>query len=351
MQRISWRIFTGSARTTSGKGIIPKRISPISGSEQPVRLARASSSSPRRLDRRRRSMSAVRDARLTLEWVAFCCLGALIRALPRKGALFLGSALGVFAFDALRIRRRIAIENVETHLSLSGGRKEATQIARRSYAVIARTFVDIFHAPRIDDKTLWKFIPRSEVERVSQVITQRRGGVLVSGHFGNWELVIHALRRFYPHVRVIVGDQSNRRVDAAIKEVRKQGGIPAISSRTGIREAVRFLREGGAIATLMDQDARKSGIFVDFLGVPASTSTGMVALALRTGVPFIPVVLVDRGRSYELVISSPWEPRAEATEEENIRCGAAHYSRFLETQVRRYPENYFWAHRRWKTKA
>jgi len=296
-------------------------------------------------------MSAFRQARFALEWIAFRSLGGLVQALPRNVALFLGSALGTFAFDGLRIRRRVAIENIEAHLSPPGGRREATKIARRSYAVIARTFVDIFHAPKVDDKTLWKFIPRNEVERVARVVVERHGAVLVSGHFGNWELLIHALHRIFPHVRVIVGDQSNLRVDAAIKDVRKKGGIPAISSKTGIREAVRFLRQGGAIATLMDQDARRNGIFVDFLGVPASTHTGMIALALRTGVPFIPVVLVDRGSSYELEISSSWEPRPEATEEENLRCGATHYSRFLETQVRRHPENYFWAHRRWKTSA
>jgi len=179
-------------------------------------------------------------------------------------------------------------------------------------------------------------------------VVKRHGAVLVSGHFGNWELLIHSLQRIFPKIRVIVGDQSNRRVDAAIKTVRERGGIPAISSRTGIREAVRFLHEGGAIATLMDQSARKHGIFVDFLGSPASTHTGMVALALRAGVPFIPVVLVDQGSSYRLEISPAWESRDGATEEENLRLGAIHYNRFLEEQVRRYPENYFWAHRRWK---
>ena len=101
----------------------------------------------------------------------------------------------------------------------------------------------------------------------------------------------------------------------------------------------------------MDQDARKRGIFGDFLGAPASTHTGMVALAIRAGVPFIPVLLVDHGNSYRMEISSPWEPRNGASEEENIRAGALYYNQFLEEQVRRYPDNYFWAHRRWKTGA
>ena len=293
-------------------------------------------------------MSGAREARLTLEWIAFRCLGGLVGILPRRAALFFGTALAYFAFDVLRIRRRVAIENVERYLSPSGGRRQAVRIARRSYAVIARTFIDIFHAPNVSSDEMWKLIPYNEVERVAQVVMKRHGAVLVSGHFGNWELLIHSLRRIFPKVRVIVGDQSNRRIDAAVKTIRERGGIPAISSRTGIREAMLFLREGGAVATLMDQNARKHGIFVDFLGAPASTHTGMVALALRAGVPFIPVVLVDQGSSYQLEISPAWESLAGASEEENLRLGAIHYSRFLEEQVRRHPDNYFWAHRRWK---
>jgi len=298
---------------------------------------------------RARGMSAVREARLTLEWIAFLGLGGLVRALPRGAALSLGTAMAFFAFDVLRIRRRVAIQNIEKHFSPPGGRAEAVRIARRSYAVIARTFVDIFQAPKVTNEGMWKLISYKDVENVAQVVAQRNGAILVSAHFGNWELLIHSFSRIYPKVRVIVGDQSNRRVDAAIKEIRERGGVPAISSRKGIREAVRFLREGGAVGTLMDQDARKHGIFVDFLGAPASTYTGMVALALRSGVPFIPVLLVDGGNSYRIEIATPWEPREGASEEENIRAGAMYYNRFLEEQVRRHPENYFWAHRRWKT--
>lgn len=294
-------------------------------------------------------MSAVREARQALEWIAFLGLGGLVRALPRRAALSMGTALAYFAFDVLRLRRSTAIENIEKHLPRPGGRPEAVRIARRSYAVVARTFVDIFQAPKVSNDEIWKLIPHNEVERVAHVVREARGAILVSAHFGNWELLIHSFQRVFPKVRVIVGDQSNRRIDAAVKKVREEGGVPALSSKRGIREAVRFLGDGGAIGTLMDQDARKRGIFVEFLGAPASTHTGMVALAIRTGVPFIPVLLVDHGDSYRIEVSSPWKPLHGATEEENIRAGALYYNRFLEEQVRRYPENYFWAHRRWKT--
>jgi KDO2-lipid IV(A) lauroyltransferase len=293
-------------------------------------------------------MKIGRQIRFTAEWIMFRIVGSLIQVLPRRAALAIGATLGIFAFDVLRIRRRVAVENVTRHLAPLGGKREAICIARRSYAVMGRTFIDIIKAPQIRDEDFWKLIPRDTVENAARVI-EKRGAVLVSAHFGNWELLIHSLVRIFPRVSVMVGDQSNRRVDRAVKEIRRRGGIGAISARSGLREAVRFLRQGGALGTLMDQDARRSGIFVDFLGTPASTHTGIIALAIRAGVPFIPALLLDHGRSYELILASPWEVSPDLSEEENLRSGAIHYNRFLEERVRRNPENYFWAHRRWKT--
>lgn len=290
----------------------------------------------------------MREARWTLEWIAFLVLGGLAQMFPRRAALFLGTALASFTFDVLRIRRRVAIENIEKHLQLPGGRREAVRVARRSYAVMARTFVDILQGPKISNEEMWRLIPYDAVERIARMVRNSNGAVLVSAHFGNWELLIQSFSRVFPKVRVIVGDQSNRRVDAAVKRIREKGGVPAVSSKTGIREAVRFLREGGAIATLMDQSARKHGVFVDFLGAPVSTHTGMVALAIRAGVPFLGVLLVDHDGSYQFEVSSPWEARDGASEEESLREGAVHYNQFLEAHVRRHPDNYFWAHRRWK---
>jgi KDO2-lipid IV(A) lauroyltransferase len=296
----------------------------------------------------------MREARWTLEWIAFLVLGGLAQMLPRRAALFLGTALASFTFDVLRIRRRVAIENIEKHLPLPGarlpgGRREAVRIARRSYAVMARTFVDILQSPKVSNEEMWKLISYDTVERVAGVVRNANGAVLVSAHFGNWELLIQSFSRIFPRVRVIVGDQSNRRVDAAVKRIREKGGVPAMSSKTGIRDAMRFLREGGAIATLMDQSARKHGIFVDFLGAPASTHIGMLALAIRAGVPFLGVLLVDHdGGSYQIEVSAPWAARDGASEEESLREGAVHYNQFLEEHVRRHPDNYFWAHRRWK---
>jgi KDO2-lipid IV(A) lauroyltransferase len=153
-------------------------------------------------------------------------------------------------------------------------------------------------------------------------------------------------------VHALAADQANRTVDAYVKAARARAGVATLSARRGVRAAYDALRAGDYIATLMDQDARRKGIFVEFLGTPASTHTGVAAMAMRAGRPLIPGVLVDLGggRSFRFVRGEAWRADPAVPEEANLRAAAAHFTRFLEAQVRAHPGNYLWAHRRWKTK-
>jgi KDO2-lipid IV(A) lauroyltransferase len=263
------------------------------------------------------------------------------------------TALGAFTFDVARIRRRVAVENVLARLGPPGGRREAERIARESYRVVARTFTDLFRGDRESEESLWRMIRRSELDHAVRVWKEGRGGLLVSGHFGNWELMVLAVRRLGVPVGAMGKDQSNEAVNEQLRQARTRSGItPLSSSRRGLREVVRFLRRGGYVATLMDQDAGRRGMFVDFLGTPASTHVGTVSMAVRTGTPLLPGVLIDeRGRS-RIVLAEPWRPPPpeECSPDEAVRQGVLYYTRFLEEQVRAHPENYFWAHRRWKTR-
>lgn len=293
-----------------------------------------------------------RRAKRAIERVGFGLLLALIRPLPRAAAARLATLLGGFAFDVVRLRRKVAVANVTERLAPAGGRAEAERIARESYRVMARTFLDLLRVDLVDDRTLWRLLRREEFERFREFGEQERGALMVSGHFGNWELLVLGIRRMGLSVHAVAGDQANGVVDRHVKEARERAGIPTFSSRRGVRAALEALRAGGYLATLLDQDARRKGIFVEFLGTPASTHTGVVAMAMRAGLPVLPGVLIDGGggRSYRFVAGELWRPDPARSREENLRAGVEHFARFLEAQVRAHPENYLWAHRRWKTR-
>jgi KDO2-lipid IV(A) lauroyltransferase len=148
----------------------------------------------------------------------------------------------------------------------------------------------------------------------------------------------------------LAGEQSNSSVDLAIRDIRARAGIRPLSARASLKEALTLLRGGSCVVTLMDQDARSKGVFVPFLGTPASAHVGVVSMAMRTDVPLVPVLLADEGGTHRFVSGTPWRADPSATKEDNERAGTEHFHRFLEEQVRLRPGNYFWAHRRWKTR-
>jgi KDO2-lipid IV(A) lauroyltransferase len=288
-----------------------------------------------------------RDVRRFWESAGFFLLTGLVRALPRRVGRAAGTWLGGFVFDVARIRRTVAVRNVTERLAPAGGLPEAERIARESYRVMARTFVDLVRLDRIDRSVTDRMFSPDDVEWFRSVERGGRGAVLVSGHFGNWEIMALAIRRLGLPLRVVAARQANAVVDEGVKRVRRQAGIDTISPGRDVREILRALRANEFVATLMDQDARRRGVFVDFLGVPASTHTGMLSLALRTGSPIVTGVMVDEGGSYRFVRGDVWRPRRD--DPDNLLDGVAHFNSFLGEQVRRHPENYFWAHRRWKS--
>lgn len=293
--------------------------------------------------------SFARRLRQGAETAGFRFLVGCVRHLPRRRAVALGAAVGSFAFDRLALRRRVAVTNVRERLR-PDSEPRAVAIARASYRVMGRTFVDLLRGDLLGDAELWDLVPRESVRALERVHALGQGGLLVSGHFGNWELILLALRRLGVPVAAIAGDQANRAVNRELHSLRERAGITPLSARTGLRQAVRTLRGGGFVATLMDQDARSKGIFADFLGCPASTHTGVLSLAMRTGAPVVPGVAPEEGDRYALRLGPLWRPSPERSEEENLRDGVVFFNRWLEAEVRRAPENYFWAHRRWKSR-
>ncbi len=293
--------------------------------------------------------SAVKRLRRAAETVAFSGFVGAVRALPYRRARALGAGAGRFAFDR-GLRRRVAEENVRARLAVEDP-EEARRIARESYAVMGRTFAGLLRGDRVPEPETDRLLSPGQADTFRNLHAEGKGVVLVSGHFGDWELMLLAAARLGLPMAALAGDQANPSVDAAVRRLRREAGITPLSARSGLRDALRFLRRGGLVATLGDQDARRKGIFLDFLGTPASTHTGVFSLALRAGSPVLFGVCVDRDGRPETRPLRIWRPDDAPTgEADALRHGAAWYNRALEEEVRDAPGNYFWAHRRWKTR-
>jgi KDO2-lipid IV(A) lauroyltransferase len=178
-------------------------------------------------------------------------------------------------------------------------------------------------------------------------VTQGRGSIIVTGHVGNWEVAGALLAAAGLSMAAVVKRQRNPAFDARLRETRRRAGIEPIYMQDANTRIPQALREGKTVALVADQDAGRRGVFVPFLGRPASTFRGPARLALSQNVPlfFGAAVRMDAGYGSVLeLVDVP--PLGDGQEVELTRRWVAH----LEALIRRHPEQYFWFHRRWKTR-
>ncbi len=281
-----------------------------------------------------------------LEAGAVRALDGLARALGWRASLALGAGAGAL-LGALGVRRRVAEANLARAFPELG---DATRrgILARHYRELGRVALEYAH---LDTLSLSEpGGPVAEVrgfEHVRDAVKDGRGAILLSGHFGNFELMAAWIARRLP-VDVVARPLSNPAVDRWLTARRERAGLGVIRADRGVRGVYAAIRAGHCVAMLADQDARRHGVFVPFLGSPASTPVGPARLAIALKVPI--VMGFGRRREdgrHELEIEPPlWADGDD--EAAALRLTARHAERLSE-RVRHHPESWFWLHRRWKT--
>lgn len=262
-----------------------------------------------------------------------------------------GGLLGRIAFDVVRIRRRVTLENLERAFGGSLTPSERVRVGRRSYVNFAKSMIEFASIGRLGEERLRALVSVRGRGHIDEALSRGRGAVVVTGHFGSWELLGAAAVAHGMPADFLVGEQSNRSIDDLMNGLRRAAGIGIIARGIAARGVFDSLRAGRMVALLSDQDARRAGIFVDFFGIPSSTYPGAAQFAQRTGAPVVFCYIVrNRDETHEAVFLPPLEPdRTAPRGEEALRLTQA-YTSALEEAVRNHPDHYFWAHRRWKTR-
>ncbi len=288
-----------------------------------------------------------------LEYVGLYLLYLMGRFLPRRLFVKVGEAVGRFVFDVLRVRRRVALDNLRFVFGGEKSEKELVELARRSYAQLGGTMLEFASLSRMGRKELLEEVEILGLEHLDRALeVDGRGVILVTGHFGNWELFGAAfVANGYP-TTFLVKEQSNPLASRMQNRLRAMGGIEIVKQGPLVaRGVLRALQNGHLVGILPDQDAGRHGVFVDFMGRPASTFKGPAFFAWKANVPIIQgyVRRLPDGRHVGQMMPAIY-PHPEAPEEEEVRRLTQLFTDDLERWVRRYPENYYWVHRRWKTR-
>jgi KDO2-lipid IV(A) lauroyltransferase len=289
-----------------------------------------------------------------IEYVIFRAAFRFFGALPLAVALRVGAWLGELFYLFDRRDRRIALFN----LNIAFPEKPASEhrrILRSSCRNLGRVAAEFCHLQRLDvaalsqvvsfaDRTAWEHA----LERAGQ-----RGAVILTAHFGNWELLAYAHGLLGHPVTLVHRAMRNVVFDRAITEVRSTAGTRAIKKRAAAKEALRTLKQRGILAIPADQNQIFSyGVFVDFFGLRACTTPGPARLAMLTGAPLYPVFLVREGESgrHRIEILPEVELITSNDREADIRVNSQHCTAVIEDMIRRYPEQWIWFHKRWKTR-
>jgi len=277
-------------------------------------------------------------------------VGALSLA-PEKLALRFGEAMGWLAGAVFRVRWGTVMDHLRKAFPDKDDRWHS-RLARASFRHLGRESVATFRLGKMDPFHIRTRTEMVGLESLQGAVAAGKGAIVVTGHFGNWEVGGAALAAHGIPLDVVAKRQRNPLFDEELNRNRARMGMTVIERKEAPRRVLRSLRAGRVVAVVADQNVRRGGVFVDFFGRPASTARGTAVFALRTGCPiFMAVARREPGFPLRYRVSlDPVEftPTGDM-EEDAIRLTAAH-TRYLEDQIRMAPEQYFWQHRRWKTR-
>ena len=289
------------------------------------------------------------------EWMEYAAAWVGLKALglmPRPVARFVGAT---FARVSCAIRtplRRAALFNLKLAFPEWSDAKRR-QVVRGMIRQIGWMAGEFSQFPNYTRTNIERIVVFDGFENFD--VARRRGmGVLfLTGHMSAWELApfAHALYGYPLHF--LVRPVANRRVDELINRYRCLSGNKPIEKNRSARAILKVLSEGGTVGILSDQNtALEEGVFVDFFGIPASTTSGLARIALRTGAAVVPGFLSwDKvRRKYRLRFEPAVELARTRDEEADVVENTARFTRVIEEYVRAHPDQWLWVHKRWKTR-
>ena len=279
-------------------------------------------------------------------------LYALLNSLPHRLALRLGAVGGRLICTIDGRHRRLVREQLHTAFP-DWPIEKVRRMAWQCYEHFGRSAAEFARLGRADRTTILDGVTVEGREHLDRALARKRGVLFLTAHLGNWELMAIVCTllgyRLYPVARPLDNPWLNGLVD----RIRSRHGSTVISKKdeSAPRDLIQALRDGDCVGILLDQNmSTRNGVFVTFFGRPACTAKGLALIARRTGAPVVPAFIVreEDGR-HHIKILPPVEFSHGQNVQEDVITNTARCTAVIERMVRRYPDQWLWMHRRWKT--
>ncbi len=276
---------------------------------------------------------------------------ALFGRLSSRTVARIGIALGDIAYVLDRRHRSIAIRNLQMAFGDSKSDDEIRRITREVFRNFCMTGAEFLQIPSLTYERGVEFITPENRDRLDGCLKQGKGVVLVGSHFGNWELMAAAgALAGYP-ISAVAKPMKHSFWNDVINEIREASGVKIIARDGSAFSIVKRLKRNEIVGILADQNMRRQNVFVDFFGMKASTTTGPALLALKTGAALVPAFMLRNGSGkYRLIIEEPVQVTPTGDLEADTVSLTQKHAAVLEEYVRKYPSQWLWLHRRWRTR-
>ena len=281
-------------------------------------------------------------------WPFIKILGILPRRLARAFAIGIG-----WAVYFLHVRlRRVGMRN----LALAFPEKteaERARILRGEFTSLGRQLAELCQFPRYTLENIEQVVVYDGLENYERAYARGKGVLFLTAHFGGWELsaFAHSLHGHWLHI--VMRPMDNEYLDRLIQSYRTMHGNKVVDKDDFVRGLLAAMKAGETVGILMDTNMTPpQGVFVDFFGIPACTASGLARIALRTDAAVVPGFTIwdESLGKYRLRFDPALQLIRTGDLEADIVANTQMFTRVIEEYVRKYPEQWLWVHRRWKTR-
>jgi KDO2-lipid IV(A) lauroyltransferase len=281
-------------------------------------------------------------------WPFIKLLGILPRPLARGFAIGLGKL-----FYLLHVRlRHVGMRNLTLAFPEKSDAEKA-RILRGEFTSLGRQLAEVCLFPRYTLKNVDEVIIYDGLENYERAFARGKGVLFLTAHFGGWELsaFFHSMHGHWMHV--VMRPMDNQYLDRMIRDYRTMHGNKVVPKDDFVRGLLGAMKKGEVVGILMDTNMTPpQGVFVDFFGIPACTASGLARIAMRTDAAVVPTFTIwdEALGKYRLRFDPALDLIRGGELEADIVANTQMFTNVIEDYVRKYPEQWLWVHRRWKTR-
>ncbi|MGD0963504.1 MAG: lysophospholipid acyltransferase family protein [Candidatus Acidiferrales bacterium] len=281
-------------------------------------------------------------------WMGLKALGLL----PRQAARFVGASFAALAYAMRTPLKRAAAFNLQLAFP-DWTEAQRSSVIRQMIQQVGWMAGEFSQFPRYVRGGIEQIVVLDGAENFEIARLRGKGVLFLTGHMSAWELAPFAHALYGHPLHFLVRPIRNRRVDQLVNSYRCLSGNRPIEKNRSARAIFKVLRDGGTVGILSDHNTSvEEGVFVDFFGIPASTTSGLARIALRTDAAVVPGFLFwDYAQKvYRLRFEPAVELARSGSEEADVCENTARFTRVIEHYIRAHPEQWLWVHKRWKTR-